>query len=109
MAYGNGHIHLLKDIFYHLNKKNIISLHSKAEMLMPIKVMHAFYKSALTTKPIDLKTKPNRLNFTLTSATRSILTVGSSWLVLSSLLRPELGPVFLSFQRIPLRGLRHEV
>jgi len=58
MAYGNGHIHLLKDIFYHLNKKNIISLHSKEEMLLPIKLMHAFYKSALILKPIDLKTKP---------------------------------------------------
>ncbi len=58
MAYGNGHIHLLKDIFYHLKKKDIISLHSKKEMLLPIQAMHAFYKSASTLKPIDLKTKP---------------------------------------------------
>ena len=58
MAYGKGHIHLLKDIFCHLNKKNITSLHSKEEMLMPIKLMHAFYKSALAKKPINLKTKP---------------------------------------------------
>ena len=58
MAYGNGHIHLLKDIFYHLNKKNIISLHSKEEILLPIKLMHAFYKSASTLKPSNLKPKP---------------------------------------------------
>ena len=58
MPYGNGHIHLLKDILDNLNKNNLISFHSKKEMLMPIELMHAFYKSALTFKPIDLKTKP---------------------------------------------------
>jgi len=58
MPYGNGHIYLLKDIFKSLNEKKLISLHTKDEILMPIKLIHAFYKSALTFKPVDLKTKP---------------------------------------------------
>ena len=55
MPYGNGHIHLLKEIFKNINKEDFISLHSKKEILMPIKLMHAIYKSASLFKPVDLK------------------------------------------------------
>ena len=56
MCYYTGYLY--KDILDNLNKNNLISFHSKKEMLMPIELMHAFYKSALTFKPVDLKTKP---------------------------------------------------
>ena len=58
MPYGNGHIHLLKEIFNNINKEDFISLHSKKEILMPIKLMHAIYKSASLFKPVNLKSNP---------------------------------------------------
>ena len=54
MAYGNGHVFLLKDIFKNINKKNLTSLHSKNEILMPIELLHAMYKSASDFKPVNL-------------------------------------------------------
>ena len=59
MAYGNGHFFLLKDIFKNINKKNLTSLHSKNEILMPIKLLHAMYKSASTSKSINLRKNVN--------------------------------------------------
>ena len=58
MAYGNGHTHLLKEIFRNLNKKNFISLHTKKEMFRPIELINAIYKSSSILKPVSIKSKP---------------------------------------------------
>ena len=58
MAYGNGHLHLLKEIFNKLEKKNFISLHKEEEIIRPIELINAIYKSSSSHKPISLKSKP---------------------------------------------------
>ena len=41
-----------------LEKKNFISLHKEEEIIRPIELINAIYKSSSSHKPISLKSKP---------------------------------------------------